>query len=76
MIAPNQPRCECDKQALPFLLAPDTYSEEERKSQGHRPGECPSTSLLRRYNRGGKALWLCSACRLNADVPLTGPVDD
>lgn len=71
----DQPRCECDEQASPFPLAPDTYSDEERRSWGHKPGECPSTSLLRRYNRGGKALWLCSACNLRADVPLTGPVD-
>jgi hypothetical protein len=71
----DQHRCECDEQASDNPQFPDLYSYEEQKSWGHTPGKCPSLSLLQRYKRGARVLWLCSACTTRTDVPLTGPLN-
>jgi hypothetical protein len=76
MTDPDRPRCECDAVASANPPFPHQYSYEEQKSWGHKPGECPSTSLLRLYRRGARILRLCSACCRIGDRPLTEPTND
>jgi hypothetical protein len=71
----DQPRCECDTWASANPPFSDLYSYEEGKSWGHEPGKCLSRSHLQRYTRGARVLWLCSACVLRSDEPITESVN-
>lgn len=58
-------RCECPNKGTLFNdLLPLYDPKTELPFVEHKPNECKCTNGLKRYNRDGKILWLCSCCVL------------
>ena len=64
-------KCECDKTSSLPVISPDLYHPElELPFVGHQPGECKCTNELKRYERDGKIVWLCSCCHMFDDKEI------
>jgi hypothetical protein len=60
-------RCECPENTEGGLVPQWMYVPEEYKAMNHATNACPGDYDVKRYERDGKFLWLCSCCFFSDD---------
>jgi hypothetical protein len=59
--------CECPTARVQVFSDFWYRDEETMEARNHAAGECAGTYDIRRYNRDGTLLWLCSCCTYDTD---------
>jgi len=63
-------KCECPEKGITPIEREGMYSEEEKSGMNHEPNECLGTNEIKKWERSGKVINLCSCCNLPGDLPL------
>lgn len=66
-------KCQCQNLGWRNFKLDKLYdSVTENPYRNHEPGECKCTNNIRKFNRDGKEIYLCSICYLPSDTLVNG----
>lgn len=64
-------KCQCEEKGVLHDYLSDLYDKKlELPFVAHEPHECKCTNNIKKYDREGKKLYLCSCCVLGTDVEV------
>ena len=64
-------KCECPVLRRVSKDRENQYSPEEKSGMNHKPGKCKGTNKVKKYNRNGIILNLCSCCNTFGDKEIS-----
>lgn len=63
-------KCQCERTQSVLKEHENMYSAEEKGAMNHEPNKCEGWYKIKKYQRGGKILYLCSCCCGFGDVEI------